>query len=262
MTDIKTLQKQIKDMGIKEDDTVVIHSSLRAVGKTENGADGIIDAFCGYLKNGLFIVPTHTWATVTPGHPVFCLNESVPCVGTLPTVAAKRKDGIRSCHPTHSVMAFGKRAAEYVAGEEFAETPTPVFGCWGRLKDEKAKILLAGVGLDKNTFIHSIDEAACMPDRLMPPRQFTVYDANGVPHNRRLSCHHCSKTGDVSHYFTKFEKLLYESGALKYGSLVVSKPFVCEADKVLDAVLPIFVKAARLGVEICCDDRDIGEILK
>ena len=63
---IELLTKQdiftfLKDAGIKHDDKVTIHSSLRAIGRIENGADGLIDAFCEFLNEGLFIVPTHTW---------------------------------------------------------------------------------------------------------------------------------------------------------------------------------------------------------
>ena len=39
------LKAQILAMGILPTDTVLVHSSLRAIGPTENGADGIIDAF-------------------------------------------------------------------------------------------------------------------------------------------------------------------------------------------------------------------------
>ena len=39
------LKAQIRAMGILPTDTVLVHSSLRAIGPVENGADGIIDAF-------------------------------------------------------------------------------------------------------------------------------------------------------------------------------------------------------------------------
>ena len=43
----------LQDAGIKHDDKVTIHCSLRSIGKIENGADGLIDACCEYLKDGL-----------------------------------------------------------------------------------------------------------------------------------------------------------------------------------------------------------------
>ena len=99
---------------------VTIHCSLRAVGEIENGADGLIDGFCQYLTDGLFIVPTHTWANVDKEHPHYDVRNTEPSIGALSKVAAFRSDGVRSLHPTHSVTVFGKGAADYVKGEENA----------------------------------------------------------------------------------------------------------------------------------------------
>lgn len=54
------LKLQLQRMNIQKDDTILIHTSMKAIGPVENGADGVIDAFCEYLEDGLFLVPTHT----------------------------------------------------------------------------------------------------------------------------------------------------------------------------------------------------------
>ena len=154
------LQEQIQAMGIQPTDTVLIHTSMRAIGPVAEGADGVIDAFCEYLSDGLFLVPTHTWASVNPNAPIYDVKVSKPCIGALPCVAAFRTDGVRSLHPTHSVWAHGRDAEAFVRGEENATTPCPPGFLWDRLADVGAKILLLGVKLDKNTFIHAIDELA------------------------------------------------------------------------------------------------------
>ena len=92
------LKEQLKNMGIKPDDTVLIHTSFKAVGEVEGGIDGFIDIFKEYLSDGLFIIPTHTWAVVTPENPIydvkpqfrvlvlflrlqlFAVTVSVPCI--------------------------------------------------------------------------------------------------------------------------------------------------------------------------------------
>ena len=96
----------LQNAGIRQDNKVTVHCSLRSIGKIENGADGLIDAFCGYLSDGLFIVPTHTWDTVVRAHPVYDVLTTMPCIGTLAKVAAFRPDAVRSLHPTHSVAVF------------------------------------------------------------------------------------------------------------------------------------------------------------
>ena len=115
------IKEFLKEAGIKHDDKVTIHCSLRSIGEIENGADGLIDAFKEYLDEGLFIVPTHTWDKVWKTSPYYDVRSTVPDIGTLPEVAAFRKDGVRSLHPTHSVTVFGKGAKE--CGKE----PTTIF---------------------------------------------------------------------------------------------------------------------------------------
>ena len=205
----------LKQMGIRSTDTVLIHTSMRAIGEVEGGCDGLIDAFCAYLDKGLFLVPTHTWDNVGKTAPVFDVRTTKPCIGALPTVAAFRADGVRSLHPTHSVTAFGDRAAEFVKGEEKATTPCPAGGVWARLLCEDAKILLIGVGLNRNTYIHAVDEMLDLPDRLVPPIPLTIIDQNGNRHETLYQKH--GQTG--SENFGVFQKPLEALGALTYGTL-------------------------------------------
>ena len=205
----------LKNNGIRREDTVLVHTSMRALGEIEGGCDGLIDAFISYLDEGLFLVPTHTWANVGKDSPVYDVRTTEPCIGALPRVAAKRKDGVRSLHPTHSVTAFGKRAEEFVRGEERANTPCGRKGVWQRLYDEDAKILLIGVGLDRNTYIHAIDEMLCLPGRLATPNRLTVIDKNGKSYTTLFSGH--GSTG--SKFYENYRRPLEFSGALKNSML-------------------------------------------
>ena len=59
------LKQQLHQMGISEKDTVLIHTSMKAIGTVEGGPECVIDTFCEYLTEGLLLVPTHTWDDVT-----------------------------------------------------------------------------------------------------------------------------------------------------------------------------------------------------
>lgn len=201
--------------GIPTDATVLVHTSMRALGEVENGCDGVIDGFCSYLRDGLFLVPTHTWDNVNEKQPVYDVRRTPPCIGALPTVAAFRKDGVRSLHPTHSIAAFGARAEEYVAGEEKFSSPCPPGGAWSRLYDEDATILLIGVALNRNTYFHAVDEEIPLPDRLRDPIPITIIDRDGNAHAARFSHH--GRTG--SENYTNFRAPMEKLGALTYGTL-------------------------------------------
>lgn len=253
------LQEQIKTMGITPSDTVLMHTSMRAVGEVENGAHGVIDAFRDYLSDGLFLVPTHTWANVNREQPVYDVRSTVPCIGALPRAAAFRTDGIRSLHPTHSIWAIGKGAAEYVKKEENAPTPGTPGYAWDRLAEVNAKILLVGVGHDKNTFIHAVEEVADIPDRLQrDPYEVTIYDWYGNVHRHLYAGHYCSKSTDVSRQFVNFEKPLVALGAQKSGRLGNAEVRIVDAKKCRDIILKIYFRTDK---DLCIEYMDIPEEL-
>ena len=249
------LKQQMQEMGLTSRDTVMIHTSLRAIGEVENGADGVIDAFCEYLKDGLFLVPTHTWANVNQDQPVYDVNKTVPCIGTLPRVATFRKDGIRSLHPTHSVWAHGKGAEEFIANEENIHTPMTEGFVWSRLAKVHAKILLIGVRNDKNTFIHTIDELADLPDRLRTePYDVKILDWEGKVHNSYMRGHFCSRSDDVSRQYVNFEKPLMEMGAQTFGKLGNAEVRIVDAALCQEVILRIYSRAKE---DLCIEYREI-----
>lgn len=244
MVTLAEIHSFLKNLGIKNDDTVLIHTSMRAIGEVEGGCDGLIDGFKSYLTNGLLVIPTHTWANVGAETPIFNVNETVPCIGALPTVAAFRKDGIRSLHPTHSVAVFGKRAKEFVKGEENAQTPCPIGGVWSRLYDENAKILLLGVNLNSNTYMHAIDERYNITKRynkpvyLDNPIEITVIDYNGNSTTREFKKHGWTGSREFEVYTEDFEK----AGILTYSKLGNAKVFVMNAKESTPIIAEIFKK--------------------
>jgi aminoglycoside 3-N-acetyltransferase len=64
------------------------------------------------------------------------------------------------------MAGIGKKAAEYLAGEENNNTPCTPGGCYDRLRSCGGKVLLVGVGHERNTFIHSVEEVLNVPHRL------------------------------------------------------------------------------------------------
>lgn len=252
------LMEQIRAMGIQPDDRVLIHISMRAVGGVENGADGVIDAFREYLTDGLFLVPTHTWATVNRENPVYDVNSTVPCIGALPRAAAFRKDGIRSLHPTHSMWATGKGAAEYVANEENCPTPGMPGFAWERLGRVGAKILLIGVGHERNTFIHAVEEIADIPNRLSQPFEVTIYDQAGNAHSHPYQNHYCSRHPHVSEQFPNFEKAFDHHGVQTFGRLGNAEVRVVDAAKCRDVVLKIY---SRTKEDLCIERQELPEEL-
>ncbi len=253
------VSRLLTDCRIRPDDKVTLHVSLRAIGPIEGGADGLIDAFCAYLSDGLFLVPTHTWANVNRDHPVYDVRATKPCIGVLPTVAAFRADGVRSLHPTHSLTAFGKGAAAYVRGEERAETPAPVWGCLSRLYEEHGMILLMGVGLERNTYMHAVEERLDVPERLNPETFVaTIRDRDG----RTLTSppyhtHHNAAVDDVSRFYPNYKAAFEYAGAVTYHRLGGALVYCLDAVRLTDTMRRIHERAE--GRDLCMEHTPVPQ---
>jgi aminoglycoside 3-N-acetyltransferase len=97
----------LADMGIKQNDTLLIHSSMKSIGEVENGADEVLDACIEYMEGGLLVFPTHTWAQMNETYNVFNPLTEPSCIGILTNLFLKRPGVVRSWHPTHSVAVLG-----------------------------------------------------------------------------------------------------------------------------------------------------------
>lgn len=250
----------MQSFGIKPTDYVTVHSSLRSVGPIENGADGLIDAMKEYLSDGLLVIPTHTWRDIGTTK-VFDVKESVPCIGVMAEVAAFRKDGVRSLHPSHSVAAFGKNAAEFVKGEEKSTSPCPVGCCLGRLYDEKGKILLIGVGQERNTYLHTVDEILELPNRINPvAMDVTIRDYEGKEILLKDYHSHGGSgiPGGVSTRYPLYQPALEYAGAVAEGKLGNARVYCCDAVKTTDIVAKMWKKA---DYDFLAEDKEIPEEL-
>lgn len=231
------LKQHLQAMGLKPTDAVMIHSSMKAIGEVEGRADGVLDALMEYFADGLLMLPTHTWGTVNASHPVFDPETEPSCVGLLTNLFMKRPGVLRSLHPTHSMGIYGKKAAEFIRGEENAQSPCPRGGAWDRLRDIKAKILLLGVTHINNTFIHVVDEYFDVPDRLVDePITLSVR----MPDGSLLPRVYYPHKGHVSMQFDKLRKAYEELGAAKDVRFGDAKCILCDANGIFDVTAKVY----------------------
>ncbi len=246
----KALFSQLEQAGIRRDDTVLIHSSMKAFGYYEGGMEKLIDALKEYLSDGLLLIPTHTWATVNKNRPVFDVINALPCTGLLPRTAVKAAaegKGVRSLHPTHSIVVFGKNAEEFVAGEDDLSSPMPRNGCYGKLIDKNAAILLVGVNNNSNTFFHCLEEIAGVPCRLSSKTTpFIDYDAKtGLSFPHPMTTIGCPYDKDVSKHFSELDDILTAAGAQKTCVIGNAPTILVRAGDTSKVLLPIMRSAAE-----------------
>lgn len=220
------LIKQLQDMGIESSDSILVHSSMKKIGQVVGGADTVLDALSEYMAEGLLVFPTHTWSYINEKNPKFYVQDSPSCVGILPELFRKRPYVVRSLHPTHSVAALGADAKIFVAGDEKMTTPCGKGSPLWKLLQRRGKIMLIGVDLRSNTFIHGIEEQMDVPGRLSTDyEQLVTVQPDGteiiVPSYR-----HCGI--DWSEHYWKVEDVLLQRGAIKVGQFGDARVLVCD----------------------------------
>lgn len=264
------LKDQLESMGLKGDETILIHSSMKSIGEVDGGADTVLDAWMEYFKDGLLLLPTHTWKTVNADNPVYNPQTTPSCVGLLTNMFMKRDGVIRSLHPTHSMAGYGKNAAEYLAGEEYNNTPCTPGGCYDRLKDAGGKVLLVGVGHERNTYIHSVEEVLNVPNRLSDmPMELVIellkedkdnknkklphynradgwkkcIDSNGGYDNNNKLCrkvyvrkHYNAQQPHISEDFVKLNQIFLDSGVVKKVKFGDADSLLCDAKGMFNIV--------------------------
>jgi aminoglycoside 3-N-acetyltransferase len=241
----KDIFAQLEAMGAPRGSVVLMHSSLRLIGRVEGGATALLDAMIEYFTadGGLFCVPTHTWASIKE-EITLDMNENKTCLGALSDIAAADPRGIRSENPTHSMVVFGerKRALEFVKGEISVPSGTAPDSCYGRIYREGGYILLVGVGHNRNTYLHCVEEMIGTPNRLTPePYDVSVILKSGEIVRSKLRGHYTTFTSDVSLRFPKYETAFRYYGAIRDGYVGDAPTQLCDA-RIMKDVMGLIMK--------------------
>lgn len=218
---------------------VTVHTSLKAVGEIDGGGETLLSALIAFFTQdgGLLCIPTHTW-----DRDVYDRRTSYSCIGVLPRLAAAHPDATRTLHPTHSMAVFGDRnkVERFIDWEAVTDTPTNPRGCYGKLFREDGYVLLIGVGQDKNTYLHCVEEMLHTPDRLTDYKvEKKIVHKDGREEKRFLYWFD-NKIPDVSVYFPKFEEPFRHYGCIAYGRIGDATVQLCSARKMYAVVEKIY----------------------
>ena len=253
----KQIHDQLAAMGVSPADTVLMHTSMKAVGEVEGRAEGFLDILIEYFADeGLFLIPTHTYANLNDmSKPTMDMTSSYTCIGLLPSLAAVHPLAHRSQHPTHSMAAFGKKAEEYIAGEADIDTSTHRKGCYGRLYDVGGKVLLCGVGHNRDTYLHSCEERIGVPNRLTPGlKNTTIRLPDGQVVSHPIHSHYAAGCSDVSAHYPKYEPAFRKAGAITDGFLGNAPTQFCDCV----TMCKVMERIHRLHPEeLCFDDEPL-----
>lgn len=163
MTERERLSEDLRALGVKPGDAVLVHSSMKALG-TKLTPEEVIEALQEAVgENGTLLMPALTYENVSGDHRVFDSKTTPPCIGLLPTVFWKLPGVERSLHPTHSVCARGALAHRLTVGHAMDDTMVGPHSPFMQLAVVGGKLLFIGDILDKCTFMHGIEDIVRPP---------------------------------------------------------------------------------------------------
>lgn len=230
------LINDLNTLNINKEGTLMVHSSYKAIGDVLGRADTVVDSLIEYMEKGLLVIPTHTWRIINAENPVFNVLETPTNIGIITELFRKRPGVIRSYHPTHSVGALGKGSMEFIKDDHKFDTPCNRKSSYGKLLDKNAQILLIGVDLKRNTYIHGIEEWLDIEDELRlstEKEQLKSVLPDGsivsVPSRRH-------QLESWSEYFYKVEEILINQKAIHVGKFGDARALLCDARRMFEVL--------------------------
>ena len=234
------IKEQLEQLGIHNNDIIMLHSSLSKLGYEEGGAETVITAFLEILdKDGTLVMPSFPAIGFNYDYlktnPTFDILHTPSKMGVITEVFRKMKGVKRSFHPTDAVCAIGKQA-DYLIKDHFNQlTPYNQSSPFYRLVELKAKIILMGVDLNSLTNFHTLEDA--MPNFVYPVYHHTIFNAqlineNGEKLNMKTKVHNpiYSKKRKCNDFIKPFTDAGFMT-SFKVGS---ANCFCIEADKLHD----------------------------
>ena len=213
----------LKNLGVIEGDVLLVHSSLKSLGKFINKAAIVTEALLAALgKNGTLLMPTLSYETAGKNNPNFDVDKTPSCVGGLTQCFRVREDIIRSIHPTHSVAGIGNKAKLLLSEHHLDDTPAGKHSPFSKLKDVNGKVLFIGCGLRPNTLMHAVEELVEPPYLFGEYIVYNIVTAEGNNMNMKVR----------SHNFKGFEQR-YDRLELLMDSANMKKGKILEADSYL-----------------------------
>jgi aminoglycoside 3-N-acetyltransferase len=237
------LVQDLKKIGLKKNDSVLVHSSLSKIGFVEGGPKTIVDALFEVVGDeGTLLFPTFTAAGRNKTHletsPVFDIKNTPSQMGSI-TEYFRKLDGVhRSFHPTDSVSAKGP-LAEYFTNSHFGQlTPYNENSPFRKLCAKNGKILMLGTTLNGAcTNLHTLEDAVDFKFPVYDEKIFDVkmIDANGKESIVKTKVHNpeYSAKRNCDALKPMFEK----DGVLISGVVGEAKTMLIDANKMLEVMI-------------------------
>ena len=233
---------------------LILHSSMMNIGSIEGGAKFVVNTILNHYdlnKHTLLIsaLPYRgSFYEYLKSSPVFDVRNAPIAMGAINERFAMLQGAYRSIHPTHSVVAVGSQAKEYVATHHEDNTPFGEHSPYLKLFLNKGKILLMGATLDNVTAIHALEDLLGddYPVDIYAKDIFEVacIDDNGEQLTVSTKCHHPIKC--ITRNVSSIRKDLEVSGAMEVYRLGESELILIDSVKFAQCYLDMLASGRSI----------------
>ena len=145
---------------------VLVHSSLKAIGFVDGGAEAVVEALIGGIvdgKQGTVMLPTYSieggsmWETLLADR-VFDVATTASNLGAIPEAFRRHAQAVRSVHPTHSFSAVGPDANWLIETHHKCSSSFGPGSPMAKLAEKDGYLLGLGTNLGRVTFYHCLEE--------------------------------------------------------------------------------------------------------
>lgn len=239
----KQLEEEIKRIGVRAGDALLVHSSLSKIGFVEGGAFTLIAALEAVIgKEGTLLFPTFPASgrnkTYLEEHPVFDVRNTPSQMGSV-TECFRKMEGVRrSFHPTDCVAARGP-LADYFTNTHFDQlTPYNEFSPFRKLCDKRGKILMLGTTLNGAcTNLHTLEDAV---DFKYPVYDQKVYDVKMLDESGKemwMKTKVHNPEYSAKRNCDALKPMFETEGVLVNGTIGEAKSMLIDANKMLEVMI-------------------------
>lgn len=163
------LIRALRSLGIKRDDTLMVHSGFnRTTGFTGSPSefiDVLLEAVGpgGHLLMVSMPYMSSTYEYLQKGK-IFDVRKTISHMGIISETFRRRNGVLRSQHPTHPILALGPKASWVVGDHEKCLSPCGLGTPFDKLLQLGGKVLFLDVSFFTFTFFHYLEER--IKDRL------------------------------------------------------------------------------------------------
>lgn len=175
---IDRIRSDLESIGLRKGDHIGLGISFKKLGYVKGGPETFVDTLLKVVgSEGTVIIPTYTRypfrLRIKPGkfNYIFDYRTTPAYTGIIPETIRKRKDSIRSKHPSNSIAAIGALAKYFT---ECHGVNSSSYLPYSKLSEVDGKILCIGIGKNLVGIRHEAQYLAGLL-HILPSKQVIKY---------------------------------------------------------------------------------------